>query len=138
MARFQTQIPYINRIKSPAKEAGASLGPFADQQMQGQEFLNKYLSDLKDTNPVLPAKKYGPFKEDLDLVQAGKQIIPNTGKDPFAVDGGKYLSNFLAGYDRSLVVPQEDRVNPRGITEYVQSKAEKPKEFPGSEGTAVS
>lgn len=138
MARFQTQIPYVNRVKSPAKEAGASLGPFADQQMQGQEFLNKYLSDLKDTNPVLPAKKYGPFKEDLDLVQAGKQIVPNTGKDPFTGEAQNHLSSFLANYDRSLVVPAEDRVNPRGITEYVQSKAEKPKEFPGSEGTAVS
>ena len=86
------------------------------------------------------AKQYGPFQENLDLTKAPgtNQIIPNTGKDPFAVSGTNYLKSFLANYDQSPVLAPEDRVNPGGLTAIVQQKAEKGKEFPGSEGTNVS
>lgn len=139
---FKTQIPYLNRVRAESKSnSGDSLGPFVDQQMAGKKaFLNKYLANLRDTNPVFPAKQYGSFDEKLDLTQApgGKQIIPNTGKDPFGVSGSNYLNAFLANYDRSAVLAPEDRVNPGGLTALIQQKAEKGKEFPGSEGTSVS
>lgn len=138
---FKTQIPYLNRVKAASKEAGDSLGPFAEQQMAGRQgFLNEYLAKMRDTNPVLPAGRYGAFDEKLDLTTypGTTQIIPNTGKDPFAISGTNYLNSFLANYDRSAVLAPEDRVNPGGLTTLVQQKAEKGKEFPGSEGTSVS
>lgn len=138
---FKTQIPYLNRVKAASREAGDSLGPFVDQQMAGKKaFLNKYLANLRDTNPVFPAKQYGSFQEDLDLVKAPgtKQIVPNTGKDPFAISGTNYLNAFLANYDQSSIIAPEDRVRPGGLTEIIQQKAEKGKEFPGSEGTSIS
>lgn len=139
---FKTQIPYLNRVKAASKDnAGDSLGPFVDQQVAGKKaFLNKYLANLRDTNPVFPAKQYGAFDEKLDLtnVPGTKQTIPNTGKDPFAISGPDYLSSFLANYDRSPVLGPEDRVNPGGLTALIQQKAEKGKEFPGSEGTSIS
>lgn len=138
---FKTQIPYLNRVKAASKEAGDSLGPFVDQQMAGEKaFLNKYLANLRDTNPVFMAKQYGSFDEGLDLVTAPgtKQIVPNTGKDPFAISGTNYLKSFLANYDQSPVIPPEDRVAPGGLTAMIQEKAEKGKEFPGSEGTSIS
>jgi len=138
---FKTQIPYLNRVKTASKEAGDSLGPFVDQQMAGEKaFLNKYLANLRDTNPVFPAKQYGSFQEDLDLTTypGTKQIVPNTGKDPFAISGPGYLQSFLARYDQSPVLAPEERVNPGGLTAIIQQKAEKGKEFPGSEGTSIS
>lgn len=138
---FKTQIPYLNRVKASSKEAGDSLGPFVDQQMAGEKaFLNKYLSNLRDTNPVFPAKQYGSFQEDLDLTTypGTKQIVPNTGKDPFAISGTNYLKTFLRNYDQSPVIALEDRVDPSGLTGLIQQKAEKGKEFPGSEGTSIS
>ncbi|NBX48396.1 hypothetical protein EBT25_00295 [bacterium] len=138
---FKTQIPYLNRVKAASKEAGDSLGPFVDQQTAGEKaFLNKYLANLRDTNPVFMAKQYGSFDEGLDLVNAPgtKQIIPNTGKDPFAISGTNYLKSFLANYDQSPVLAPEDRVDPGGLTAMIQEKAEKGKEFPGSEGTSIS
>ena len=134
---FKTQIPYSLRVNTPSKEAGASLGQFADSQMAGKEFLNTWLAKLRDTN-VLPAKKYGPFEADIDLEQRGGQVIPNTGKDPFLHSGSEYLNEFLRNYDTSLVVDPDERVSPQGLTPYVQQRAEKVKDFPGSEGTAVS
>lgn len=134
---FKEQLPYVTRINTPSKEPGSSLGPFADSQMAGKEFLNTWLSKLRDNNQ-LPAKKYGPFKEELDLVKAGKQVLPNTGKDPFLHSGPEYLSAFLKNYDNSQVVGPDERVSPQGLTSYVQQRAEKGTEFPGSEGTAVS
>ncbi len=138
---FKTQIPYLNRVKAASKNAGDSLGPFVDQQMAGEKgFLNKYLANLRDTNPVFPAKQYGSFQEDLDLAKAPgtDQIVPNTGKDPFAISGTNYLKSFLANYDQSPVIAPEERVNPGGLTAIIQQRAEKGKEFPGSEGTSVS
>lgn len=139
---FKTQIPYLNRVKAESKSnSGDSLGPFVDQQMAGEKaFLNKYLANLRDTNPVFPAKQYGSFQEDLDLTKAPgtQQIVPNTGKDPFAISGPNYLKSFLASYDQSSIIAPEDRVSPGGLTAIVQQKAEKGKEFPGSEGTSIS
>ena len=138
---FKTQIPYLNRVKAASKEAGDSLGPFVDQQMAGEKaFLNKYLANLRDTNPVFPAKQYGSFDEKLDLVNAPgtKQIVPNTGKDPFSISGTNYLKAFLSNYDQSPVLAPEERVNPGGLTAIIQQRAEKGKEFPGSEGTSIS
>jgi hypothetical protein len=138
---FKTQIPYLNRVKAASKQAGDSLGPFVDQQMAGEKaFLNKYLANLRDTNPVFMAKQYGSFQEDLDLTKypGTNQIIPNTGKDPFAISGTNYLNTFLSRYDESPVLPPEDRVNPGGLTQIIQQRAEKGKEFPGSEGTSIS
>ena len=138
---FKTQIPYLNRVKASSKEAGDSLGPFVDQQMAGEKaFLNKYLANLRDTNPVFPAKQYGAFQEDLDLTTypGTKQIVPNTGKDPFSISGTNYLKSFLSNYDQSPVLAPEERVSPGGLTALIQQKAEKGKEFPGSEGTSIS
>jgi hypothetical protein len=134
---FKAQIPYLTRVNTASKEPGSSLGPFADSQMAGKEFLNTWLAKLRDTN-ILPAKKYGPFDESIDLKQRGNQIIPNTGKDPFLHSGSEYLMGFLNNYDNSQVLDPEERVSPQGLTSYVQQRAEKGKEFPGSEGTAVS
>lgn len=137
---FKTQKPYINRVSAASKEAGNSLGPFAEQQSAGKDYLNKFLSDLRDTNPVNPNNAYGSFNEDLDLTKdpGSGQVVPNTGKDPFAISGRDYLSNFIANYDRSAILAPEERVNPGGLTALVQQKAEKGKEFPGSQGTSVS
>lgn len=138
---FKTQIPYLNRVKTASKEAGDSLGPFAKEQMAGEKsFLNKYLANLKDTNPIFPAYKYGPFREKLDLTTypGTKQIIPNTGKDPFEISGSNYLKAFLGDYDRSPIISPEERVNPGGLTSIIREKAEKGKQFPGSEGTSIS
>ena len=139
MARFKTEIPFL--LRAGKEEPGATLGPFVDKQLTAaQEFRNKFVAKLKDTNPVFPAKKYGSFKEDLDLTkdeQSG-QTIPNTGKDPFSVSGRNYLINFLNSYDRSEVVPEEERVNPGGLTTLVRQNAQPPQKFPGSEGTAIS
>lgn len=137
---FKTQKPYINRVSAASKDAGNSLGPFAEQQSAGKDYLNKFLSDLRDTNPVNPNTAYGSFKEDLDLIKDPNsgQIVPNTGKDPFAISGQDYLANFIANYDRSAVLDPEERVSAGGLTALIQQKAEKGKEFPGSEGTSVS
>lgn len=105
--------------------------------MKGKEFLNTWLAKLRDSNQ-LPAEKYGPFKEDLDLVEKGNQVLPNTGKDPFLHSGPEYLNSFLKNYDNSQVVGPDERVDPRGLSSYVQQRAEKGTEFPGSEGTAIS
>jgi len=138
---FKTQIPYVNRIKTPSKEAGASLGPYVDQQTSGEKaFLNTYLAKLRDTNPVSIAKQYGAFDEGLDLTTypGTKQIIPNTGKDPFAISGPQYPNAFIAKYDKSSLIPVEDRVDPAGLSRLVRERAEKGEEFPGSEGTSIS
>ena len=137
---FKTQLPYLQRIQAQSKESGKSLGAFADQQMSGPSFLDSYLSKLRDTNPVLPAKKFGSFDESIDLVKdpTSKQVIPNTGKDPFATSGQGYLKNFISAYDRSIVLNPDDRVNPNGLTSLVQENAAAPQKFPGSEGTAIS
>jgi len=137
---FKTQLPYLNRIQTQSKESGKSLGPFADQQMAGPSFLDAYLAKLRDTNPVLPAKKFGAFDQKIDLIEdpASKQIIPNTGRDPFATSGQGYLKNFISAYDRSIVLNPDDRVNPNGLTSLVQENAAAPEKFPGSEGTAIS
>jgi hypothetical protein len=137
---FKTQKPYLNRVTAASKEAGNSLGPFVEQQTAGKDYLNKFLSDLRDTNPVNPNIAYGRFQEDLDLTKdpSSGQLIPNTGKDPFSISGRDYLANFIANYDRSGVLAPEDRVDAGGLAALVQQKAEKGKEFPGSEGTSVS
>lgn len=139
MARFKTEIPFL--LRAGKEEPGATLGPFVDQQLTAaQEFRNKYVSKLKDTNPVFPAKTYGSFREDLDLTTdlPSGQIIPKTGKDPFAISGRDYLTNFLNSYDRSEVIIPEERVNPGGLTALVRQNAQPPQKFPGSEGTAIS
>lgn len=137
MARFKTEIPFL--LRAGKEEPGATLGPFVDQQLTAaQEFRNKFVSKLKDTNPVFPAKKYGSFQEDLDLTKdkISGRTVPNTGKDPFAISGHDYLNNFLNSYDRSLVVT--DKVPAGGLDELVQQNAQPPQKFPGSEGTAIS
>lgn len=134
---FKARSSYPDNVNLPSKEAGSSLGPYADSQMAGKEFLNTWLAKLRDTNE-LPAKKYGPFDERIDLKQLGNQIIPNTGKDPFLHSGPQHLNTFLRDYDTSRVLNPEERVSAAGLTGYVQQRAEKAKEFPGSEGTAVS
>jgi hypothetical protein len=139
MARFATEIPFL--LRAGSQEPGATLGPFVDQQLSSaQQFKNKFVSKLKDTNPVFPAKRYGYFQQDSDLTKDpySKQIIPRTGKDPFAISGQGYLNNFLNNYDRSAVVPPEERVNAQGLSAYVEQPAQAPQKFPGSEGTAVS
>lgn len=139
MARFTTEIPFL--LRAGKQEPGATLGAFVDQQLSSaQEFRNKFVSKLRDTNPVFPAKKYGSFQEDIDLTRdpGSGQVIPKTGKDPFAISGRDYLTNFLNSYDRSDVVPPEKRVSAQGLTGYIQKPAEAPQKFPGSEGTAIS
>lgn len=137
---FKTQKPYINRVSAASKTAGDSLGPFVREQTAGKDYLNKFLSDLRDTNPVNPNIAYGGFREDLDLTRdkVTNQIIPKTGKDPFSISGEGYLKNFIANYDNSLVLDPEERVSPSGLTRFVQEKAEKGTNFPGAEGTSVS
>lgn len=139
MAGFKTEIPFL--LRSGKQEPGSTLGPFVDQQLTAaQEFRNKFVSKLKDTNPVFPATKYGSFQENLDLTKdkISGQTIPNTGKDPFSISGRDYLNNFLANYDRSEVIAPEDRVNAGGLTAIIQQNAQPPQKFPGSEGTAIS
>lgn len=134
----KTKVPYLSRVPSDAKEPGDSLGPFAQQQMSGgKEFLNRWLSNLKDTNP----KKLQDYRQfdagtDLTVDQMSNQIIPNTGKDPFYYGGQDTLANFVAAYNRSSVV--DEPVIPGMITDIVQEAAQKIKEYPGSNGTKVS
>ena len=139
MARFKTEIPFL--LRAGKEEPGATLGPFVDQQLTAaQEFRNKFISKLKDTNPVFPAKKYGSFQEDLDLTKdkPSGQIVPNTGKDPFSISGRDYLNTFLSNYDRSGVITPEERVSAGGLTALIKQNAQPPQKFPGSEGTAIS
>lgn len=135
---FKTQLPYLSRVPAQSKEAGDSLGPFADQQMAGsKEFLNKWLAELRDTN-VNKLQDYRNFDGSTDLMvdPQTNEIIPNTGKDPFYNSGPEYLQSFLRSYNLSSVV--EDKVAPGTITNIVKEAAEKVKEFPGSTGTRVS
>ena len=135
---FKTQLPYLSRVPAQSKEAGDSLGPFADQQMAGsKEFLNKWLAELRDTN-VNKLQDYRNFDGSTDLMvdPATQEIIPNTGKDPFYNSGPEYLQSFLRSYDLSSVV--EDKVRPGTITNIVKEAAEKVKEFPGADGTRIS
>ena len=139
MAKFITEIPFL--LRAGKEEPGATLGPFVDQQLTAaQEFRNKFVSKLKDTNPVFPAKKYGSFQEDLDLTKdkPSGQIVPNTGKDPFSISGRDYLNAFLSNYDRSGVITPEERVSAGGLTALIKQNAQPPQKFPGSEGTAIS
>jgi len=135
---FKTEIPFL--LRAGKREAGSTLGPFVDQQLSASEFRDKFVANLKDTNPIFPVKKYGNFQEDLDLTHdsASGQIIPKTGKDPFAVSGRDYLNSFLENYDKSTVVPVEERVNPQGLSAFAAKPAQSPQKFPGSEGTAIS
>ena len=135
---FKTQLPYLSRVPAQSKEAGDSLGPFADQQMAGsKEFLNKWLAELRDTI-VHKLQDYRSFDGSTDLTvdPATDEIIPNTGKDPFYNSGPEYLQSFLRSYDLSSVV--EDKVRPGTITNIVKEAAEKVKEFPGADGTRIS
>jgi len=96
---------------------------------------------LQDTNPVFPAKKYGSFQTDIDLTTDPNsgQIIPATGKDPFAYSGMRYLKQFIADYDRGAQIGLvNDPVPPGGLTEIIQQKPEKPEQFPGADGTKIS
>lgn len=134
----KTKVPYIARVPSDSKEPGDSLGPFAQQQMSGgKEFLNRWLSNLKDTNQ----KKLQDYRQfdagsDLTIDETTNLVIPNTGKDPFYYGGQDTLANFIAAYNRSAVV--EDPVLPGDLTNIVQEAAQKIKEYPGSSGTKVS
>lgn len=135
---FKTQLPYLSRVPAQSKEAGDSLGPFAEQQMAGsKEFLNKWLAELRDTN----ANKLQDYRRfdgsvDLEIEPNSSEIIPSTGKDPFYNSGIDYLNNFIAAYDRSTVA--EDKVEPGTITNIVKEAAQKVKEFPGADGTRIS
>lgn len=135
---FKTQLPYINRVSASSKEAGDSLGPFAEQQMAGgKEFLNRWLANLRDTNSN-KLQDYNPFEPETDLTVApsSDEIVPNTGKDPFAVSGTDHLNRFINAYDRSTVV--EDRVLPGALTNIIKESAKKVEQFPGSDGTKIS
>ncbi len=134
----KTKLPYLSRVPADSKEAGDSLGPFAEQQMSGgKEFLNRWLANLRDTNPK-KLQDYGNFDAAIDLMvdPSSAEIIPNTGKDPFAYSGTDSLANFLASYRRSSVV--EEPVSPGTITDIVREAAQKVQEYPGSMGTKVS
>lgn len=135
---FKTEIPFL--LRAGKREAGNTLGPFVDQQLAASEFRDKFVANLKDTNPVFPAKKYGAFQEKLDLTRNSGtgQLIPKTGKDPFSISGPDYLNTFLANYDKSNVVPMEERVNAQGLGAFAAQPAQPPQKFPGSEGTAIS
>lgn len=135
---FKTQLPYLSRVPAESKEAGDSLGPFADQQMAGsKEFLNRWLANLRDTNAnkLQDYNKFDPAN-DLTVAQNSNEIIPKTDKDPFYNSGLDYLANFLQAYDRSQVV--EERVEPGKLTNIVKQAAQKVEEFPGADGTKVS
>lgn len=135
---FKTQLPYLSRVPAQSKEAGDSLGPFADQQMAGsKEFLNKWLAELRDTN-VNKLQDYRKFdgQTDLTVEPITSEIIPNTGKDPFYNSGLDYLKRFIGPYDRSSIV--EEKVAPGTITNIIKEAAEKVKEFPGADGTRIS
>jgi hypothetical protein len=133
-----TKLPYLSRVPADSKEAGDSLGQFADQQMSGgKEFLNRWLSNLRDTNPK-KLQDYRSFDPALDLMvdPYSAEIIPNTGKDPFAYSGTDPLTRFLSSYRRSSVV--EEPVYPGAITDIVKQAAQGVEEYPGSMGTKVS
>ena len=135
---FKTQLPYLSRVPAQSKEAGDSLGQFADQQMAGsKEFLNKWLAELRDTN-VNKLQDYRRFDsgEDLTVAQDSNQVIPNTGKDPFYNSGLEYLGNFIRAYDNSQVV--EEKVEPGKLTDIIRQAANPVEKFPGSDGTKVS
>lgn len=135
---FKTQLPYLSRVPAKSKEAGDSLGPFADQQMAGgKEFLNRWLANLRDTN-ANKLQDYDKFDagNDLTVAQNSNEIIPNTGKDPFYNSGLDYLANFLQAYDRSQVV--EERVEPGKLTNIIKQAAQQVEKFPGADGTKVS
>jgi len=138
MAGFKTEIPFA--LRAGKREPGSTLGPFVNQQLGPAEFRDRFVSDLKKTNPVFMANKYGAFQEKLDLTrnQDTGQMIPKTGKDPFAISGPDYLNAFLANYDKSLVIEPDKRVNAAGLGAFVQQPAQSPQKFPGSEGTAVA
>lgn len=134
----KTKLPYLSRVASQAKEPGDSLGAFAPQQMSGgKEFLNRWLANLRDTNPK-KLQDYRTFDVTSDLTTdpTGNQVIPNTGKDPFAYSGTDPLTSFLVSYRRSTVV--EDPVAPGTITDIVKQAAQQGTEYPGSMGTKVS
>jgi hypothetical protein len=135
------QLPYISRVPAESKEPGYSLGPFADQQTGGsREFLNRWISNLKDTNPN--KFNYGNFDPTIDLTVAPgtTEIVPNTGKDPFSTSGSDYLNQFLQSYDQSKIV--EDPVLPGRLTSLIQERAQNgfqnSKQFPGQDGTSIS
>lgn len=135
---FKTQLPYLSRVPAQSKEAGDSLGPFAEQQMAGgKEFLNRWTARLRDTN-VNRLQDYPSFDGSTGLMvePSTNEIIPNTGKDPFYNSGPEYLQRFLNAYNVSSVV--EEKVDPGTITNIVKQAAEKVKEFPGATGTRVS
>jgi len=135
---FKTQLPYISRVPAKSKEAGDSLGQFADQQMAGsKEFLNRWLANLRDTN-ANKLQDYNKFdaRNDLTFTENGNEIIPNTGKDPFYNSGLDYLANFIDAYDRSQVV--DERVEPGNLTNIIKQAAQKVEQFPGADGTKVS
>jgi len=137
---FKTQLPYLSRIRAESKEAGDSLGQFADQQMAGsKEFLNKWLAELRDTN-ANKLQDYRRFdtKNDLTVAQDSNQVIPNTGKDPFYNSGLDYLGNFIQAYSNSAVVDEEDKVEPGKLTDIIRQAAQTVEKFPGSDGTRVS
>lgn len=135
---FKTQLPYLSRVPAQSKEAGDSLGQFADQQMAGsKEFLNKWLAELRDTN-TNKLQDYPAFdtEEGLTVAQDSNQVIPNTGKDPFYNSGLDYLARFIQAYDNSQVV--EEKVDPSKLTNIVTQTAKPVEKFPGSDGTKVS
>lgn len=135
---FKTKLPYIAKVSAESKEAGNSLGPFAEQQMSGgKEFLNRWLSNLRDTNPK-KLQDYGQFDPEVDLtvVPDSTEVIPNTGKDPFSTSGLDHLTQFISAYDRSTVV--ENPVLPGKLTNLIQETAKKVEQYPGAEGTKVS
>ena len=103
----------------------------------GKEFLNRWLANLRDTNSN-KLQDYNQFEADTDLIvnPGSNEIIPNTGKDPFAVSGADHLNRFISAYDRSTVV--EDRVLPGTLTNIIKEAAQKVEQFPGSDGTKIS
>lgn len=134
----KTKLPYLSRVPADSKEAGDSLGAFASEQMSGgKEFLNRWLANLRDTNPK-KLQDYRNFDAGTDLMvdPYSAEIIPNTGKDPFAYSGTDPLTQFISSYRRSSVV--EEPVFPGTITNIIKEAAQKVEEYPGSNGTKIS